>query len=491
MMALKSIDYDVVVVGAGNAAIVAALSVRECGARVLVLEKAPKAMRGGDTYYTGGTYRFARGGNDEIRELIPDLSEGEKKAIDVPEYSAEDFYSDVMRITEGLADPDLIGLVVSESNSIIKWLGRQGMKWELNMQDVLHIGERLRWRTPTIMRAKGGGIGLTDMLFDVLEKKDIELRYETKATRLLIDSKGKITGLVIRDTDGYKEIKCKAVILACGGFQANREMCTRYLGSGWELVKIRGTKYDTGDGIRMAWEIGAQSTGHWSGCHATPIDADAPDIGDRLTTDVTNRLSYILGIMVNVEGNRFVDEGEDVSVLTYAKTGAVIRLQPQRTAYQIFDSKVNNLLEARYAAARCVTAQSIPELADKLAIDSESLVRTVKAFNESTQEGIFNPSSKDGKHTLGIKPPKSNWAQKLDAPPFYAYAVTCGITFTFGGLKINQRTQVLDTEDRVIPGLYAAGEIVGGIFYVNYPAGTGLTTGAVFGRIAGAEAAHQ
>ncbi len=490
-MALESVDYDVVVVGAGNAAIAAAISAHEGGARVLVLEKAPKSLRGGDTYYTGSVYRFVRGGSDEIRELVTDLSDAEKRALDVRPYSAEDFYGDIMRLTDGLSDPDLLEVVVRESNSTTKWLTRQGVKWELQMNSAIRIGERLRWAGSLVTRAKGGGIGLSDMLFDILGKKDIEVRYETKATKLLIDTKGRITGLVIRDMDGYKEIKCKAVILACGGFQANREMCAKYLGSGWELVKIRGTKYDTGDGIRMALEIGARPTGHWSGCHATPIDTDAPDVADRLTTDVTNRLSYPFGIMVNTEGNRFVDEAEDTAQFTYAKYGAIIRALPHRIAYQIFDSKVKHLLEPRYSSSTPVTAQSVPELADKLGIDTESLVKTVKTFNESVQEGTFDPSTKDGKHTLGIQPPKSNWAQKLDALPLYAYGATCGITFTFGGLKINQRAQVLDTEDRVIPGLYAAGEIVGGLFYTNYAAGTGLMAGAVFGRIAGAEAAHQ
>ena len=489
-MARKSVDYDVVVVGAGNAALVAAISAHEGGARVLVLEKAPKSLRGGDTYYTGSVYRAARGGSDEIRELVPDLSEAEKKAIDVPPYSAEDFYGDIMRITEGLANPDLFEVIVGESNPIIKWLTLQGIKWELHMNQAVRIGDRLRWTGTLVTRAKGGGIGLSDMLFDIIEKKAIELRYETKATRLLIDQKGKIAGLVIRDMDGYKEVKCKAVILACGGFQANREMCTKYLGKGWDLVKIRGTKYNTGDGIRMALEIGAQPTGQWSACHATPIDADAPDYADRLTTDVTNRLSYPFGIMVDTEGNRFVDEARDQAQNTYAEYGGIIRALPHHTAFQIFDSKVKHLLEPRYASGTCVTAQSVSELADKLGIDTESLVKTVKAFNESIQDGTFDPSVKDGKHTLGIQPPKSNWAQKLDTSTLYAYGVTCGITFTFGGLKINQRAQVLDTEDRIIPGLYAAGEIVGGLFYMNYPAGTGLTAGAVFGRLAGTEAAR-
>jgi tricarballylate dehydrogenase len=240
----------------------------------------------------------------------------------------------------------------------------------------------------------------------------------------------------------------------------------------------------------MALEIGAQPHGHWSRCHAVAWDYNAPPFGDRKVGDGFQKHSYPLGIMVNQRGERFVDEGADFRNYTYAKYGAEILTQPRRAAFQIFDSKVAHLLrdEYRIRAATRVTADTIEALADKLEIDRDALVRTVRAFNDAVREGGFNPAVKDGKGTHGIVPRKSNWAQRLDNPPFLGYAVTCGITFTFGGLKIGARGEVLDTENRPIPGLYAAGELVGGLFYYNYPGGAGLMAGAVFGRLAGAQA---
>ncbi|MCI0438309.1 MAG: FAD-dependent tricarballylate dehydrogenase TcuA, partial [Chloroflexi bacterium] len=305
--------------------------------------------------------------------------------------------------------------------------------------------------------------------------------------------KGRITGITVRDNDGYHDVSTSAVVLACGGFEANTEMRTRYLGPGWEMAKVRGTQFNTGDGIRMALEIGAQSYGHWSGCHAVAWDLNAPPHGDRNIADLFQKHSYPFGIIVNVEGKRFVDEGADLRNYTYAKYGREILYQPQRAAFQIFDEKTKHLLRDEYfiPQASVVRANTIEELADGLGIDREGLVNTVREFNAAVQPGDYNPTALDGKGTKGIAPPKSNWALPIDAPPYLGYAVTCGITFTFGGLKINGQCQVFDTEDRPIPGLYAAGELVGGLFYYNYPGGAGLMGGSVFGKIAGAEAAKH
>ncbi|MFC1986992.1 FAD-dependent tricarballylate dehydrogenase TcuA [Chloroflexota bacterium] len=484
--------YDVIVVGAGNAALVTALSAHEAGARVLVLEKAPKTMRGGSTYLTGGGFRFVHNGMETIRDLVPDLSEDELRRWQVFPYSADEYYNDFMRVTDGLANPELIEVLVAESNPTVRWMVGQGLKLEIRSSGVLHIGERLvRQKGSQPLEAKGGGAGLEDMYFDIAEQKGIEIRYQTKATKLMVNSSGVVCGVTIKDKEGFHDIGSKAVVLACGGFEANPEMRAKYLGNKWDTVKIRGTKYDTGDGHIMAMQIGAQPTGQWTGCHATNIDAEAPDIADRATGDKTSRTDYQYSIIVNSLGKRFVDEGEDIRHFTYAKLGRNVLAQPQGIAFQIFDSKVKHLLQSRYATGRCVTADSIEELAENLEIDSESLTNTLKEFNAAVQKGSFDPTIKDGKGTVGISPPKTNWAQELDSPPFEAYPVMCAITFTFGGLKINRRAQVLDTEDEIIPGLYAAGEIVGGLFYNNYPGGTGIMAGAVFGRIAGATAASE
>jgi tricarballylate dehydrogenase len=281
------------------------------------------------------------------------------------------------------------------------------------------------------------------------------------------------------------------VVLACGGFEANAEMRARYLGPGWDLAKVRGTRFNTGDGIRMALDAGAMPYGHWSGCHAVAWDLNAPPFGNRAIGDLYQKHSYPFGIIVNVDGERFVDEGADFRNYTYARYGREILKQPQRAAFQIFDAKAVPLLrdEYRIAQATKATADTIAELAAALGIDADGLARTVDAFNASVQPAAFDPTRLDGKGTAGIEPPKSNWAQAIDTPPYVGYAVTCGITFTFGGLRIDARAQVLDGDERPIRGLFAAGELVGGLFYFNYAGGSGLMAGAVLGKIAGESAA--
>jgi tricarballylate dehydrogenase len=290
-------------------------------------------------------------------------------------------------------------------------------------------------------------------------------------------------------------IPADAVVLASGGFQANAAWRTRYLGPGWDLAKVRGTRFNTGDGIRMALDIGARSTGNWSGCHAVGWDRNAPEFGDRRVGDGFQKHSYPFGIMVNADGKRFVDEGADFRNLTYARYGREVLAQPRQFAWQIFDAKVSGLLRDEYRIKQVtrVTAATLEELARKLdGVDPDAFLHTVKCYNEAVQVSIpFNPNGKDGRDTEGITPPKSNWANRIDTPPFEAYMITCGITFTFGGLAIDPRTgRVLAEEGQPIPGLFACGELVGGLFYFNYPGGAGLMAGAVFGRQAGTGAAR-
>lgn len=485
----KRTDYDVVVVGAGNAALLAALSAHEAGAKVVVLEVAPRGLRGGNSYFTGGGFRTVIAGLDEVRQLVVDLSEAEARLMDIPAYTSDQFYSTWIRLSEGLADPELVETVVTQSNSTIHWMKQLGVRWEPYLLHVVRVDGRLKWMPETmILGSKGGGAGLSDTLFDLVEQKGMDLEYETKAVKLLLNSKGRICGVTVKDNEGFRHIRSKAVVLACGGFEANREMRAKYLGSKWETARIRGTKYNMGDGIKMALEIGAKAEGHWSKCHATFIDADAPHIADRAMGDNTNRLSYPLGILVNTNGQRFVDEGEDYQQLTYAKFGEAALDQPHGIAFQLFNSTEEGLLEDRYTTGICTRANTIQELAERLDIDASALTQTIHEYNAAVRSGPFDPTIKDGKHTLGIHPPKSNWARKLDSPPFLGYAVTCGITFTYGGIKINSNAQVIDTENGVIRGLYAAGELVGGLFYHNYPGGTCLMAGAVFARLAGAGA---
>ena len=484
--------YDVIVVGGGNAALSAGLAALERGAKVLVLEKAPEHLRGGNSYFTGGLFRFAYDGIEDILPLLPEMSDAEKSGIDVGSYPQSKFYEDVMRVSEGLSDAQLVQTLVSRSLPTMRWLADQGVAWILayGRQAFRHEGA-LRFWGGLVVEAVGGGKGLSDRQFELFQAKVGTVRYETKASKLLTGSSGQVVGLEIRGPDGYREIECSSVALACGGFEANAEMRARYLGPGWELAKVRGTRFNTGDGIRMALDIGAQSFGHWSGCHAVAWDLNAPPTGDRNIADLFQKHSYPFGIVVNVNGERFVDEGADFRNYTYAKYGREILFQPQRAAFQIFDQTTVHLLRDEYHIPQVsrVESDTIEGLADGLGVDREGLVRTVREFNAAVQSGDYNPTELDGKGTMGIDPPKSNWALPIDSPPYLGYAVTCGITFTFGGLKIDQEGRVLDTEDAPIPGLYAAGELVGGLFYHNYPGGSGLMAGSVFGKLAGESAA--
>ena len=286
------------------------------------------------------------------------------------------------------------------------------------------------------------------------------------------------------------DVEASSVILACGGFESNAEWRTRYLGPGWELAKVRGTRFNTGDGIRMALDIGASPAGNWSGCHAVGWDNNAPEFGDLSVGDAFQKHSYPFGVMVNATGKRFVDEGADFRNYTYAKYGRVILEQPDQFAWQVFDRKVLHLLRDEYRIKRVtkVSAATLEELAPKLeGVDPAAFLDEMRAYNAAVRADVpFNPNVKDGRGTIGLSVPKSNWANTLDEPPFEAYQVGCGITFTFGGLRIAPATgEVLDSDLSPIPGLYAAGELVGGLFYFNYPGGTGLMSGSVFGRIAG------
>ena len=486
--------YEVVVVGGGNAALSAALSALERGASVLVLEKAPEYLRGGNSYFTGGLFRFSYDGVDDVLALMPEMSSDDRSRIDVGSYPAASYYSDVMRVTEGLSDPNLVQTLVDESYPTMRWMTEQGTRWVLAYgRQAFEQDGVMRFWGGLIVEAVGGGKGLSDRLFELVERQGAEVLYQAKATGLLTDRRGHVVGLSVHDSEGSREVSCESVVLACGGFEANAEMRTRYLGPGWELAKVRGTRFNTGDGIRMALEIGAQSFGHWSGCHAVAWDLNAPPHGDRNIADLYQKHSYQFGLIVNVDGVRFVDEGADFRNYTYAKYGREILFQPRRAAFQIFDEKTRHLLRDEYFIPQVsmVKADTIGALADGLGIDRQGLVRTIAEFNAAVQQGEFKPTDLDGKHTVGIDPPKSNWAMAIDTPPYVGYAVTCGITFTFGGLKVTADTQVLDTEDAPITGLYAAGELVGGLFYHNYPGGAGLMAGAVFGKIAGAQAARH
>jgi tricarballylate dehydrogenase len=443
---MAEMTCDVLVVGAGNAALAAALAAREAGAGVVVLERAPEAECGGNSRFTAGAIRTVYDGVEDLRKLIPDLTQQEIARTDFGAYTREQFYDDMARVTQYRANPDLVELLVERSLETLVWLRGQGVKFlPAYGRQAFKSGDKTRFWGGLTVEASGGGPGLVEALHGTARHRGIDLLYGARAQALHLDER-RVRGVAVRQGGRSFTIAAKAVVLACGGFEANAEWRTRYLGPGWDLAKVRGTRFNTGP----------------------------------------------FGIIVNARGERFVDEGADFRNYTYAKYGRIVLEQPGQFAWQVFDGKVLHLLRDEYRIRQVTKARAdtLGDLAGKLeGVDRAGFLREVEAFNRAIRRDVpFDPTVKDGRDTTGLKVPKSNWANPIDTPPFEAYQVTCGITFTFGGLRIDSDAAVIDTEGERIPGLYAAGELVGGIFYFNYPGGTGLLSGAVFGRIAGTNA---
>ncbi|PFO05823.1 tricarballylate dehydrogenase [Bacillus sp. AFS076308] len=479
---------DIVVVGAGNAAMCAAIAARENGARVLVLEKAPETEKGGNSTYTHGSIRFAYNGMDDLKQIMPDLTAEEMECTDFGTYTEEEFFNDMCRVTDYRTDPELASLLTSKSFETMKWMQSHRVRWvPIYGRQAFKIDGKFKFWGGMIVESVGGGPGLIGALHEEAGRIGVDVLFDAMAIELIHNDDG-VHGVVFKHQGKTKEVHAKAVILASGGFHANPEMRTRYLGPNWDLAHARGSRFNTGEGIQMALNIGAQAFGNWSGCHAVGGDRYLPEF-----TEGFQKLSYPFGIMVNAEGKRFVDEGADFRNYTYAKYGKLILEQPGQFAWQIFDQKVIDLLRDEYRGRKVtkLRANTLEELAEKLeGVDKDGFLKTVRDYNATIRKAVpFNPNIKDGRCTVGLAVNKSNWANTLDEGPFEAYAVTCGITFTFGGLKINSKTEVQDILSNSIPGLYAAGELVGGLFYFNYPGGAGLMAGSVFGKMAGENAA--
>ena len=479
----------VAIVGGGNAALCAAISAREHGSEVDLFERAPFDLRGGNSRFTAGAIRTTYDGVEQIRELMPELTEDEVENTDFGHYSEADFFDDLGRVTQYRTDPDLAELLVKESFPTLLWLRQHGVRFlPLYGRQSFEIdGKRRFWGGLTV-EAWGGGQGLIDQLTEIASKLGVTIHYERRVTAIERSESGLTLSINARTKQSFD-----SVVLACGGFESSAEMRAQYLGPNWDLAKVRGTKFNTGDGIRMAQDIGAATTGHWSGCHAVAWDLNAPMFGDLAVGDGFQKHSYPFGIVVNADGERFLDEGADFRNYTYAKYGREILHQPNHLAWQVFDQKVTHLLRDEYRIREVtkVTADTLNELGELMdGVNAASFVQTVEIYNAAVDDSIaFDPTIKDGRGTRGLTVNKSNWANRLDTPPFEAFGVACGITFTFGGLQVDSNAAVLDEHGDRIEGLYAAGEIVGGLYFHNYPGGSGLMAGAVFGRSAGARAA--
>ena len=490
-------EADVVVAGAGNAGLVAALAAHEAGARVIVLEAAGRDERGGNSRFSGGIFRTVHGGMASLEPLLHASSRRWLGRVDVGPYRFADYVRDWTATSAGRASAAMIDTVVGKSFETLAWMHERGVEWELTA-DKLFDPDKLDPSVPYALppggavRARGEGQGLVERLFRAVEAAGIDVWYEAPCAGL-VTSGSTVEGVRIRRRERTDELG-GVVVLASGGFESNPEMRAALPRAG--LGPRQGARHTFQHGHDAhAGTAGRRPAGRaLGGAHAAPIDADAPPVGDLRLTDKMSRYSYPYSLLVNRRGERFVDEGEDEVWLTYAKTGWAIRAEEQGVAYQIFDAATSHLLEPRYDTGRPVTAETIADLATALGLPPDALTGTVDVFNASVAPDAdehFAPFQRDGVAAAPPgQPPKSNWARRVERPPFVAYAVTCGITFTYGGLKVSTQAEVLDTEGRAMPGLFATGEIAGDFFFHNYAAGSGLMRGAVFGRIAGANAAR-
>ena len=480
------------VVGAGNAALCAALAAAEAGAQVTVLEVAPEAETGGNSAFTAGAMRVAYDDAADLGRLV-DLDAPELRDADFGSYPVAAFQADLERVSDGRCDPDLVRTVAEGSMPTMEWMRSHGVGFEANTerQSAVVDGRRRFWGGLAV-RVVGEGSALV-----------IDLRAAAEGAGAAVHHSRPVTGLVCRNgaVEGVETptgtLAAGAVVLACGGFEADPDWRAAELGPTWRSAKVRGTRFNDGAGLRMALAAGAARAGDWAGCHAVAWDASAPDVGDLAVRHEFSKNSFQLGITVNRDGVRFLDEGADFRNYTYATYGRAVLSQPGSVAWQLFDGRVQHLLHDEYSrpSPDRVYADSLDELIARLdgagGIDGRRLRRTVDEFNAAVRTDVpFDPTVLDGRRAEGVTPPRSNWANPLDQPPFAAHAVTCGITFTFGGLAVDTSARVLGTGGAPLPGLFAAGELVGGLFWGNYPGGSGLTAGAVLGRIAGTAAAE-
>lgn len=476
---------DVVVVGGASAGYAAAVAAATAGAeRVVVLEKASRDGVGGNCRYSLMGFRFVHDGTDDILGLLPEQMRDQDGKVSVKPYTPDMFLGDLKAVTQNRIDPELAQILVDDSRDAINWMTEMGHKW-----DFFHKAARVdgvdHYAPGTTLCPAGGGTGLVEHWIKVGDEMGVELRCDSPVSAIYGDYRG-VTGVRVDGPDGQYDIEAGAVILASGGFQASAEKRARYLPANADLMKVRGSRHNTGEILDMAVLLGAATSGQWQGAHASPVAIDAPAV--EMDNNV-NRYSYPFGISVDLNGQRFFDEGERHRTYTYAKTGWKVLGQVGGAAYQIYDQQAVPFFTTATTAAKPIEADSIRELATKIGIDPDALEATVNEFNASCDDSVaFDATVEDGRGTKGLAIKKTNWARALTEGPFLAYGVTGGITFSFGGLKVDRNSQVLNTNGDPMNGLYANGDIVG-LFYHNYPSCSGMTRNVVFGGRAGASAA--
>jgi tricarballylate dehydrogenase len=455
--------YDVLVIGGGNAALCAAISAAREGASVLVLEGAPKFYRGGNTRHT----RNMRCAHDAATDIL------------TGPYTEEEFWEDLLLVTEGRTDEDLARHMIRESKDILHWIVKQGVRWQPSLGGTLSLG-----RTNSFFL--GGGRAMLNALYLTAEQLGIDVLYDAEVIDLDI-VEGMFLSATLKRGDGRATITASTLVAAAGGFEANIEWLKQYWGEAADNFLIRGTPYNRGSVLKMLLEKGVQDIGDPTQCHAVAIDARAPKFDGGI---ITRHDSVVFGIVVNRDAQRFYDEGEDIWPKRYAIWGRLVAAQPGQIAYIIFDaSSRNSFMPTLFPP---IESESIAGLAKELELDPTALAKTVAEFNAAVRPGKFDHTILDDCRTEGLTPPKSHWARRIETPPFYAYPVRPGITFTYLGTRVNKQARILMKNGKPSANMFAAGEIMSGnVLGKGYAAGMGMTIGSVFGRIAGREAAKN
>ncbi len=462
-MADLSRVYDVLVVGGGNAALCAAISARQGGASVLVLEAAPKFYRGGNTRHT----RNMRCAHDAATDTLSGP------------YLEEEFWEDLLRVTGGNTNEQLARYMIAQSKEMLTWIAEQGVRFQPSLGGTLSLG-----RTNSFFL--GGGRAMLNALYLTAEKLGIDICYDTEVTDLDIQD-GRFRSATVSSGGTHATVRAKALVAASGGFEANIEWLKEYWGPPAENFLIRGTAYNKGRVLKTLLGKGVEPIGDPTQCHAVAIDARAPKFDGGIITRLD---CVVFGIVVNKLAQRFYDEGEDIWPKRYAIWGRLVAQQPDQIAYIIFDDpKLTLFMPSLYPP---ISAPTLAELAGKLSLDADTLEKTVSEFNAAVQPGTLNSDILDGCRTKGLTPDKTNWAKPLDKGPFHAYPVRPGITFTYLGTRVNREARMLMTGGAPALNMFAAGEIMAGnVLGKGYAAGIGMTIGSVFGRIAGREAARH
>ena len=455
--------YDVVVIGGGNAGLNAAFAARELGARVLVLERAPRAMRGGNSRHT----RNLRCAHDAPTDILTDA------------YSEEELLADLERVNEGETDEALATLVAVRSTECVQRMTSLGARFQAALRGTLQLS-----RTNAFFL--GGGTALMNSYYAGAAKAGIDVRYDAEVTGFAIRD-GTFESVTLRSNGAAESVPAHAVVVAAGGFEANLDWLRDAWGDAARNFIVRGTPYNTGTVLRALLDASAAPVGDPRECHAVAIDGRSPKFDGGIVT----RLDCVpLGIVVDRDAVRFYDEGEDAWPKRYAIWGKLVARAKDQIAYSIVDAKVRGLFMPSVYPA--IEAPSIRELAARLELPAERLEATVAEFNRAVQPGSFDHSALDDCRTVGLSPDKTHWAQRLDTPPFAAYPLRPGITFTYLSVRVDAAARVLATGGAPFANVYAAGEIMAGnVLRKGYIAGIGMTIGTVFGRIAGESAARH